>query len=59
MSTAMVQTLIAVVLVLGAVAYLGRRFWRQMASARGKGDAGCASGGCGCGPAPTANSWKE
>jgi len=59
MSAAMIQTLITILLVLGAAVYLGRRFWRQMASARGKGGAGCASGGCGCGPAPTANGRKE
>ena len=58
MSAAMIQTLITILLVLGAGVYLGRRMWRQLAGARGKGDAGCASG-CGCGPAPAARPGKK
>jgi len=50
-SGALLQTLIALALVLGAAAYLGVRVWRTVAAARrGRGAAGCATG-CGCAPA--------
>lgn len=46
------QTILALLLVLGAVAYVGRRAWRTLRpavrSSSGGGDDGCGSG-CGCG----------
>ena len=41
----LVQTLVALVVVLAAAAYVGRRVWRTL---RPQKAAGCASG-CGCG----------
>lgn len=43
----MIQTAAVGVIVLGAVGNLGARWWRAVAAARGKSDAGCG-GGCGC-----------
>ena len=47
------QTLIVMLIVLVAAAYVARLFWRAIRGTRaGAGEsAGCASGGCGCGPA--------
>ena len=41
------QTLIVILIVLAAVAYIGRRAWRTVRAARGGDDAGCGAG-CGC-----------
>ena len=45
------QTLLAFLIVLLAVGYVGRKLWRTMRSARvqGGGSSGCGDGGCGCG----------
>jgi len=43
----MTQQVIVAVLVLTAVAFVGRRVWRTIAAARAPKSAGCASG-CGC-----------
>jgi hypothetical protein len=48
-----IQTLIVVLIVLGAVAYVTRLFWKAIRGTRADRAAGCASGGCGCGPAGT------
>ena len=45
------QTLIVVLIVLGAVAYVARLFWKAIRGTRSDSAAGCASGGCGHGPA--------
>lgn len=49
------QTLLAILLVLAAAAYLGRRIWRTVRAGRGEasggGCGGCASGG-GAAPMP-------
>jgi hypothetical protein len=51
MGSALVQTLIAGLIVLAAAAFLARRAWRSfMASRRSSATATCGSdGGCGCG----------
>jgi hypothetical protein len=46
-----IQTLIVVLIVLGAVAYVTRLFWKAVRGARADSATGCASGGCGCAPA--------
>ena len=48
--SATLQTLIAGMIVLAALAYVGRRAWRTVAASRGAkgGDGGCG-GDCGCG----------
>lgn len=46
-----IQTLIVVLIVLGAGAYVMRLFWKAVRGTRADGAAGCASGGCGCTPA--------
>ena len=48
------QTLLALLVVLAAVAWIGRRAWRTLRTARarpaGGGESdGCGPGGCGCG----------
>ena len=43
------QTIIVLLVVLGAAAYIGRRAWRTVRAARGGDDAGCGAG-CGCDP---------
>jgi hypothetical protein len=51
MESAIIQTLIAAIVVLGAALFLARRAWRTVVAARrGTGDgASCtAGGGCGC-----------
>ena len=47
-----VQTIIVLLIVLAAAAYIARLFWRAIRGTRaGAGEAGgCATGGCGCGP---------
>ena len=42
-----VQTLLALLLVVAALAYLGRRTWRTVRAARKTAGAGCGTG-CGC-----------
>jgi hypothetical protein len=43
------QTLLALLIVLAAAAYMGRRLVRTVRGARPDADdGGCASGGCGC-----------
>lgn len=43
------QTLLALLIVLAAAAYMGRRLVRTVRGARpDAADGGCASGGCGC-----------
>jgi hypothetical protein len=51
MSGALVQTLIVGLIVLAALAYVGRRAWRTVLAGRATKDGdGCGSGGdCGCG----------
>ncbi len=50
MDAQMLQTLIVGVIVLAALAYVGRRAWRTLAAARTpKGGAGGCGGDCGCG----------
>jgi len=51
MSGALVQTLIVGLIVLAALAYVGRRAWRTVLAGRAAKDGdGCGSGGdCGCG----------
>jgi hypothetical protein len=44
--SATLQTVIAALLVLAAVAYVGRRFWRSLRASQPHDD-GCGSG-CGC-----------
>lgn len=54
MSAAFVQSLVVLLLVLTAAAYLGRRIWRQLAAARAKSaGAGCGCGADGCGSGET------
>ena len=49
MDSQMMQTLVVGLIVLAALAYVGRRAWRTVSAARvPKGDAGCGSD-CGCG----------
>ena len=45
-----IQTLIVMLIVLAAAAYVGRRFWLAVRGTRAvdAGDAACAGGGCGC-----------
>lgn len=45
------QTILALIIVLLALAYVGRRFWRTVRAARAEsgGTTGCGDGGCGCG----------
>lgn len=53
--------LLMVALIVGtALAFIGRRFWRAVRSARVKGGAGCASGcGCDTAGAPRVQDWAE
>jgi hypothetical protein len=48
------QTLVVLLIVAAAVAYVARRAWRTIRASRAAGDASCGSG-CGCEPrsAPT------
>lgn len=48
MSGSLMQTLLALAIVLAAAGYLGRQGWRAVARARAKKSGGCDSG-CGCG----------
>lgn len=48
MDGALVQTLLAGVIVVGAAAYMGRRWAATVASARVRRDDGECGGGCGC-----------
>ncbi len=45
----MVEQLIIAAIVLGAVAFIGRRLWLAIAAARAPKGGGCNSG-CGCAP---------
>lgn len=57
MDSAVVQTLVAGLIVLAAVVFLGRRAWRTLAAAKRSGSTGaeCGSGGaCGCDGAASA-----
>jgi hypothetical protein len=52
-----VQTVVVLLLVLLAAAYVARRAWAAVRPAR---DAGCASGcGCGSGAAANGNDWAK
>ena len=44
------QTIVVMLIVLAAAAYVARLFWRAIKGTRGGVDAagGCATGGCGC-----------
>jgi hypothetical protein len=59
MTPAATQTLVVVLIIAGALLYLGRRFWRTMSAARArrKGDVGCAAG-CGCEATPAVTTLK-
>lgn len=46
------ETLLVVLIVLGALAYMGRKFYKAV-TARGKGSCGCGSCRCGEGTAHT------
>ena len=48
MDGSLLQTLIVGLIVLGALAYVGRRVWRTVAAGRAPKDDGCG-GGCDCG----------
>ena len=54
MTPALVQTLVVVLVIAGALLYLGRRFWRTLsaAKARKRGEAACGAG-CGCEATPS------
>ena len=54
-----IQTLIVVLIVLGAAAYVARLFWKAVRGTRAESAAGCASGGCGCAPAASAPGGAE
>lgn len=57
MESALVQTLIALAIVLGAAAFLVRRAWRSVGAGRraSTGEAPCGTdGGCGCSAAAPA-----
>lgn len=47
--SATLQTLVAGLIVLAALAYVGRRAWRTVAAGRARPGDGCGSGDCGCG----------
>jgi hypothetical protein len=47
MESELIQSAAVGAIVLAAAGNLGLRWWRAVASARGKSDAGCG-GGCGC-----------
>jgi hypothetical protein len=51
MDAQMMQTLVVGMIVLFALAYVGRRAWRTVSAARGPkgGDAGGCGSDCGCG----------
>lgn len=51
MSDFPVQALLVLLIVGGAVIYVGRRVWRTVAAARSSRGGGCDSS-CGCGDAP-------
>ena len=50
-----VQTVIVLLIVLGAAAYAGRRLWRTMRPAK---SAGCDAG-CGCAADAARDDWAE
>jgi hypothetical protein len=52
---ATVQTLVVALIVLAALAYVGRRAWRTL---RPRKAAGCDAG-CGCGDAAAADDWAK
>ena len=52
----MMQTVIVALIVIAALAYVGRRLWRTLRPA--KAAAGCDSG-CGCGGESTPNDWAK
>ena len=45
------QTLVVLLIVAAAVAYVARRAWRTLRASRAASDASCGSG-CGCEPSP-------
>lgn len=50
MDSALVQTLLAGAIVLGALAFVARRAWRTVSAARTpKGGSACGGPDCGCG----------
>lgn len=51
------QTIVVLVVVLAALAYVGRRAWATLRPRRDA--AGCASGGCGCGDAPAGAAHRD
>lgn len=55
----LVQTIVVALVVLGALAYVGRRGWRAFSAARAarRGDTTCAAG-CGCDGASRARSTR-
>ena len=62
MTPAATQTLVVVLILAGAVFYLGRRFWRTLAAAkaRKRGEAACGVGcGCEAGEAPVVLKARE
>jgi hypothetical protein len=60
MDTALLQTLVAGVIVAGAAAYLSRGLWRSIRAARRSAghEAGCGGEGCGCDPGATHDRMK-
>ena len=53
MTAMALQTLLALLVVAVAVAYVARRFWRTVRGGRASGEGdGCGAGGCGCETAP-------
>ena len=53
----MTQTVIVAVVVLAALAYVGRRAWAALRPARAS-EPGCGDG-CGCSPAGAGRDWAE